>query len=43
LADTGETSEFILRKIIDDPDINVSQAVPDTLDEIEEEDSEVEF
>ena len=36
LADNDETPEFILKKLLSDPDINVSQAAQDTLDEIEE-------
>ncbi|WP_300463658.1 hypothetical protein [Desulfobacula sp.] len=38
LGSTDETPGFILKKLIKDPDINVSQAARDTLDEIEEED-----
>jgi len=34
LAANDETSDFILRKLIKDPDINVSQTAQDTLDEI---------
>jgi len=36
LASNDETSEFILKKLLTDPDINVSQAAQDTLDQIEE-------
>ena len=36
LADNDETPEFILKKLMTDSDINVSQAARDTLDEIEE-------
>ena len=35
LAENDETPEFILKKLLTDPDINVSQAARDTLDEIE--------
>jgi len=31
-----ETPDFILRKLIEDPDINVSQVARKTLDEIED-------
>ena len=36
LADNDETPEFILKKLLEDSDINVSQAAKDTLDEIED-------
>ncbi len=36
LADNDEIPEFILKKLIADPDINVSQAAQDTLDLIED-------
>ena len=34
LGENDETPEFILKKLLADPDINVSQAAHDTLDEI---------
>ncbi len=36
LAENGETPEFILKKLLEDSDINVSQAAQDTLDGIED-------
>ena len=36
LADNDETPEFILKKLLEDSDINVSQAAQDTLDGIED-------
>ena len=36
LAENDETSEFILKKLVEDPDINVSQAAQDTLDEMDD-------
>jgi hypothetical protein len=36
LADNDETSDFILRKLIKDPDINVSHTAKETLKEIED-------
>jgi len=36
LGETDETPEFILNKLVQDPDINVSQAAQDTLDEIDD-------
>jgi len=36
LAENDETPEFILKKLKADPDINVSQAARETLDEIED-------
>jgi len=36
LADNDETPEFILKKLLTDPDINVSQAAQATLDEMDD-------
>jgi len=36
LAENDETSEFILKKLVEDSDINVSQAAQDTLDEMDD-------
>lgn len=34
LATSEETPELFLKKLVDDPDINVSQAAQETLDDI---------
>jgi len=36
LAENDETSEFILKKLVEDSDINISQAARETLDEMDD-------
>jgi len=43
LANTEKTPEFFLNKLANDPDLDVSRAAKDTLEDIEPEDDNVEF